>query len=40
MDNRNIPELIKETLKSNPRGMTVTEISKKINMNSQSTIQW
>jgi PAS domain S-box-containing protein len=30
-------ELIKEVLKNNPRGMTVTEISRKIGMNGQST---
>ncbi len=29
-------ELIKEVLKSNPRGMTVTAIAKEINMNSHS----
>jgi PAS domain S-box-containing protein len=37
MDNKNIPELIKEILKTNPRGMTVAEVAKKIGMNSQST---
>jgi PAS domain S-box-containing protein len=37
MDNKNIPELIKEILKTNPRGMTVAEIAKTIGMNSQST---
>ncbi len=37
MDNKNIPELIKETLKDNPRGMTVAEVAKGIGMNGQST---
>jgi PAS domain S-box-containing protein len=37
MDHKNIPELIKETLKTSPRGMTVAEVAKRIGMNSQST---
>ncbi len=37
MDTKNFPELIKETLRNNPRGMTVADVAKKIGMNSQST---
>jgi PAS domain S-box-containing protein len=37
MDKGSIPELIKEILKTNPRGMTVAEIAKNIGMNAQST---
>jgi PAS domain S-box-containing protein len=34
---KNIPELIKEILKNNPRGLTVAEVANKIGVNGQST---
>lgn len=37
MDTRNVPEQVKEVLKSNPRGMTVSEVAQRIDMNAQST---
>ncbi len=37
MDSRSIPEQIKEVLKTNPRGLTVSDIARYIGMNSQST---
>lgn len=36
MDNRNLSEQVKEVLKSNRKGMTVSEVARAIGMNSQS----
>lgn len=37
MDSRSIPDQIKEALRTNPRGMTVSDVARSIGMNSQST---
>ncbi len=37
MDSRSIPDQIKDVLRTNPRGMTVSDVGRSIGMNSQST---